>query len=154
MAHFYFAVFQAIFSKDNEGMRPMIYSFIQTRDPLHRSRKLVNLYSELHDIIDKKLYYVQKTAEEFKERSKTSLLEHAYQRVLEDNKQSDKAKFQEKLDGVINMPEATRKVLQEEINGLDSKADMESARRVTFLNNIFRLPWDKREDPFWDVRYS
>ena len=132
----------------------MIYSFIQTRDPLHRSRKLVNLYSELHDIIDKKLYYVQKTAEEFKERSKTSLLEHAYQRVLEDNKQSDKAKFQEKLDGVINMPEATRKVLQEEINGLDSKADMESARRVTFLNNIFRLPWDKREDPFWDVRYS
>ena len=82
------------------------------------------------------------------------MLEHAYQRVLEDNKQSDKAKFQEKLDGVINMPEATRKVLQEEINGLDSKADMESARRVTFLNNIFRLPWDKREDPFWDVRYS
>ena len=154
MAHFYFAVFQAIFSKDNEGMRPMIYSFIQTRDPLHRSRKLVNLYSELHDIIDKKLYYVQKTAEEFKERSKTSLLEHAYQRVLEDNKKSDKAKFQEKLDEVINMPEATRKVLQEEVNGLDSKADMESARRVTFLNNIFRLPWDKREDPFWDVHYS
>ena len=135
-------------------MRPMIYSFIQTRDPLHRSRKLVNLYSELHGIIDKKLYYVQKTAEEFKERSKTSLLEHAYQRVLEDNKKSDKAKFQEKLDEVTNMPEATRKVLQEEINGLDSKADMESARRVTFLNNIFRLPWDKREEPFWDVHYS
>ena len=154
MAHFYFAVFQAIFSKDNEGMRPMIYSFIQTRDPLHRSRKLVNLYSELHGIIDKKLYYVQKTAEEFKERSKTSLLEHAYQRVLEDNKKSEKAKFQEKLDEVINMPDATRKVLQEEINGLDSKADMESARRITFLNNIFRLPWDKREKPFWDVHYS
>ena len=28
MAHYYFAVFQAIFSKDNDGMRPMIYSFI------------------------------------------------------------------------------------------------------------------------------
>ena len=52
------------------------------------------------------------------------------------------------------MPDATRKVLQEEINGLDSKADMESARRVTFLNNIFRLPWDKREEPFWDVHFS
>lgn len=93
MAHFYFAVFQAIFSKDNEGMRPMIYSFIQTTDPLIRSRKLVNLYEEMHEIIDKKLYYVQKTAEEFKERSKTSLLEHAYQRVLEDNKKSEKTKF-------------------------------------------------------------
>ena len=93
MAHFYFAVFQAIFSKDNEGMRPMIYSFIATRDPLHRSRKLVNLYEEMHDIIEKKLYYVQKTAEEFKERSKTNLLEHAYQRVLDDNKKSDKTKY-------------------------------------------------------------
>ena len=72
---------------------------------------MVNLYDEMHQIIDKKLYYVQKTAEEFKERSKTSLLEHAYQRVLEDNKKSDKTKFQEKLDAVVNMPESTRKVI-------------------------------------------
>ena len=90
MGQFYFAVFQAIFSKDNESMRPMIASFLKTRDPLHRSRKLINLYEEMHGIIDKKLYYVQKTAEEFKERSKTSLLEHAYQRVLQDNKKNDK----------------------------------------------------------------
>ena len=32
-------------------------------------------------------------ADEFKERSKTNLLEHAYQRVLEDTKKSDKAKY-------------------------------------------------------------
>lgn len=108
----------------------------------------------MHEIIDKKLYYVQKTAEEFKERSKTSLLEHAYQRVLEDNKKSEKTKFQEKLDAVVNMPDATRKVLQEEVNALDAKNDMESARKVAFLNNVFRLPWDKREDPFWDVHFS
>ena len=93
MGQFYFAVFQAIFSKDNESMRPMLTSFLQTKDPLHRSRKLVNLYDEMHQIIDKKLFYVQKTAEEFKERSKTSLLEHAYQRVLEDNKKSEKTKY-------------------------------------------------------------
>ena len=78
MAQFYFAVFQALFSKDNEAMRPMISSFLGTQDPLHRSRKLINLFEEMHQIIDKKLYYVHKTAEEFKERSKTSLLEHAY----------------------------------------------------------------------------
>lgn len=151
MAQYYFAVFQAIFSKDNEGMRPMVYSFIQTRDPLHRSRKLVNLYEEMHQIIEKKLYYVQKTAEEFKERSKTSLLEQAYQKVLEDNKKSEKTKFQEKLDAVANMPDSTRKVLQEEINGLDNKNDMESSRKVSFLTNVFRLPWDSRVDPYWDV---
>ena len=58
MGQFYFAIFQAIFSKDNESMRPMIASFLQTTDPLHRSRKLINLYDEMHGIIDKKLYYV------------------------------------------------------------------------------------------------
>ena len=52
------------------------------------------------------------------------------------------------------MPEATRKVVQEEINGLDNKNDMESARKVGFLTQVFRLPWDSRVEPFWDVHYS
>jgi len=69
-------------------------------------------------------------AEEFKERSKTSLLEHAYQRVLEDSKKSDKSKYQEKLDEVKNMEDSVRKTLQEEIDGLDAKNDTESARKV------------------------
>ena len=43
-----------------------------------RSRKIIFYFEELNSLIDKKLYYVQKMAEEFKERSKTSLLEHAY----------------------------------------------------------------------------
>jgi len=154
MGQFYFAVFQAIFSKDNESMRPMIASFLSTQDPLHRSRKLINLYEEMHEIIDKKLYYVQKTAEEFKERSKTSLLEHAYQRVLQDNKKNDKEKFQEKLDAVKNMPESVRKVVQEEVNGLENKNESESSRKVQFLTQVFRLPWDQRIDPFWDVKFS
>lgn len=55
------------------------------------------------------MYYVQRTAEEFKERSKTNLLEHAYQRVLEDTKGSEKSKMQEKLNLIKNMPEGTRK---------------------------------------------
>ena len=40
-------------------------------DPIARSRKTLFFYEELLALIDKKLYYVQKTAEEFKERSKT-----------------------------------------------------------------------------------
>ena len=93
MAQYYFSVFQAIFAKDNESVRPSIHDFLGLQDPLMRSRKLIYYFEELHDLIDKKLYYVQKMAEEFKERSKTSLLEHAYQRVLEDSKQTDKSKF-------------------------------------------------------------
>ncbi len=58
-------------------------------------------------------------AEEFKERSKMSLLEHAYQRILEDGKQSEKSKFQEKLNAIKDIPDSTRKVLQEEVSSLD-----------------------------------
>lgn len=154
MGQFYFAVFQAIFSKDNESMRPMLTSFLQTRDPVERSRKLISLYEEMHHVIDKKLFYVQKTAEEFKERSKVSLLEHAYQKVLEDNKKSEKTKYQEMLDQTKNMVPSTRKVLQEEINSLDGKNEMELSRKTQFLSQVFRLPWDKRVDPFWDVQFS
>lgn len=93
MGQFYFAVFQALFSKDNELMRPMITGFLQAKDPMHRSRKLINFYEEMHTIIDKKMHYVHKTAEEFKERSKLSLLEHAYQKVLDDGKKSEKTKY-------------------------------------------------------------
>ena len=64
----------------------MISDFLSIQDPMHRSRKIISYFEELHGIIDKKLFYVQKMADEFKERSKTSLLEHAYQRVLEDTK--------------------------------------------------------------------
>jgi len=58
-----------------------------------RSRKVINYFEELHEIIDKKVHYVQKMADEFKERSKIAILEQAYQRILEDGKKSDKSKF-------------------------------------------------------------
>lgn len=154
MAGYYFAVFQALFSKDNDSMRPMLGSFLGIKEPMMRSRRLISLFEEMHGIIDKKMYYVHKTAEEFKERSKTQLLEHAYQKVLEDNKKSEKTKYQEKLDAVKMMPDATRKVIQEEINGLDSKNDMDTSRKTNYLMQVFRLPWDQSVVPFWDVQYS
>jgi hypothetical protein len=67
-------------------VRPSIQEYLKITDPILRSRKLIFYFEELHGLIDKKLYYVQKMAEEFKERSKTNLLEHAYQRVLEETK--------------------------------------------------------------------
>jgi hypothetical protein len=51
MAQFYFAVFQAVFSKDSEGMRPLIAAFLRLQDPLERSRKLIEYFKELHGII-------------------------------------------------------------------------------------------------------
>lgn len=52
------------------------------------------------------------------------------------------------------MPDSVRKVLQEEMNTLDQKNDMDNARKISYLNQVFRLPWDKKVEPFWDVQYS
>lgn len=88
------------------------------------------------------MFYVHKTNEEMKERSKVQMLEHSFKKVLEDNKEDDKTKYQKKLDAVINMPDSVRKVLQEEVNGLDSKSDQDASRKTNYLNQVFRMPWD------------
>ena len=58
MAQYYFSVFQAIFAKDNDSVRPSIADFLSLQDPMMRSRKIIFYYEELHQLIDKKLHYV------------------------------------------------------------------------------------------------
>ena len=82
------------------------------------------------------------------------MLEGALQKVLSENKQSDKEKFQVKLDEAKDMPESVREVIQTEIDGLESKSEYDTSKRVTYLNHVFRLPWDQRVDPFWDLQHS
>jgi hypothetical protein len=60
-------------------------------------------------------------------------LENAYQRVLEENKKSEKSKYQEMLDAVVNMDKSVRKVLQEEVDSLSEKNEMETARKTQYL---------------------
>lgn len=119
-----------------------------------RSKKVIYLFDEFTHLLDQKCYYIQKTAEEFKERSKQAMLESAFQRILESNKTSDKENFQKQLDAIQSMPDSVRKIIQDEINGIDAKSDMDSARKVHYLHHVFRLPWDKRSESFWDVEYS
>lgn len=154
MAHYYFSLFQALFSKDQDDMKEQMRLFLECDDPISRSKKVIYLFDEFTGLLDQKCYYIQKTAEEFKERSKQAMLESAFQRVLEGNKTSERENFQKQLDGVKNMPDRIRKLLQEEINGLEAKGDMDTARKVTYLNHVFRLPWDSRIEPFWDVQFS
>lgn len=52
------------------------------------------------------------------------------------------------------MPESIRKILQDEIDSMDQKSDVDQAKKTTYLNHVFRLPWDKAVDPFWDVKHS
>jgi hypothetical protein len=46
MAQYYFTVFQAIFSKDNESIRPQIQDFLNQRDVMHRSRKILSYFGK------------------------------------------------------------------------------------------------------------
>ena len=43
-------------------------AFLEIQDPLHRQLKIIGYLKELYAIIDKKLYYIQKVADEFRER--------------------------------------------------------------------------------------
>ena len=47
MAQYYFSVFQAIFAKDNESVRPQIQSFLSINDPVHRSRKILGFFGKI-----------------------------------------------------------------------------------------------------------
>lgn len=58
MAQFYFAIFQAIFSKESESMRSPITEFLSLQDPLHRSRKLIEYFKELHGVMERKMFYI------------------------------------------------------------------------------------------------
>jgi endopeptidase La len=154
MAHYYFSLFQALFSKDQKDMKIQMRQFLECDDPIMRSKKVIFLFDEFTHLLDQKCYYIQKTAEDFKERSKQAMLEGAFQRVLESNKTSERDSFQKQLDEVKAMPDRIRKLIQDEINGVEGKADMDSARKVQYLNHVFRLPWDKHVEPVWDVQFA
>lgn len=56
-------------------MRPVINIFMDIKEPLQRSNKLISLYKEFIGIIDKKFSYIFEVNEEFKQRSPNLLLE-------------------------------------------------------------------------------
>ena len=54
---------------------------------------------------------IRSTTEEYKERSKKSIIEGALQKVVSENKKSEKDAFNEKLKAIVDMPEPIRKVI-------------------------------------------
>lgn len=101
-----------------------------------------------------KVMVIRSTSEEYKEKSKKVIIESALQKVINENKKSDKDDFNEKLKSIVNMPDSIRKIIQQEIDGLESKSEYDNSKKVSYLNHVFRLPWDKRVEPYWDVSFS
>lgn len=52
------------------------------------------------------------------------------------------------------MPESIWKLIQVEIDGLESKSEYDNSKKISYLQNVFRLPWDQKVEPYWDVSYS
>ena len=65
-------------------------------------------------------------------------------------KKSDKEKYSEKLEEVVNISEGDRRIIQGEINSIEDKNESENMRIIEYLNIVFRLPWDKHATEIWD----
>jgi len=37
---------------------------------------------------------------------------------------------------------------------LESKSEYDNSKKISYLQNVFRLPWDEKVEPFWDVSFS
>jgi len=53
-----------------------------------------------------KIMIIRSTTEDFKERSKKAIIEGALQKVISENKKSDKDTYNEKLKAIVDMPES------------------------------------------------
>ena len=76
---------------------------------------------------------IRVTTEDFKDRSKRAIIEGALQKVVNENKKSEKDTFNEKLSKIVNMPESILKLIQIEIDGLDSKSEYDTSKKVSYL---------------------
>lgn len=53
--------------------------------------------------------------------------------MINENKKSDKDSFSEKLKTIQNMPDSVRKLIQIEIDGLESKSEYDNSKKVSYL---------------------
>ncbi len=74
-------------------------------DPILRGQKVVDYFVKFNELIQMKVMVIRSTSEEYKERSKKALIEGALQKVISENKKSEKDSFNEKLKAIVNMPE-------------------------------------------------
>lgn len=57
--------------------------------------------------------------------------------MISENKKSEKDSFNEKLKAIVNMPESIRKLIQVEIDGLESKSEYDNSKKISYLQNVF-----------------
>ena len=67
--------------------------FLRSSDPFERSQMIAKFYANLNELLDKKMFYIAKISEDYKEKNKKIILENAFQKVLSEGKGSDKERF-------------------------------------------------------------
>ena len=75
-------------------------------DPIQRGQKITEYFQKFNELIQMKIMIIRSTTEDYKERSKKAIIEGALQKVINENKKSDKDTYNEKLKAVVDMPES------------------------------------------------
>jgi len=72
-----------------------------------------------------------------------------------DTIEKQKEEFRRKISEIKSLSEEVRKSIEKEINKISSvHMDQENGKRIEYLNHIINLPWEKADEPIWDIDHA
>lgn len=84
-----------------------------------------------------------------------------YKEVIEnkisevDTIEKQKEEFKRKISEIKSISEEVRKSLEKEISKISGvHMDQENGKRIEYLNHVLNLPWEKYDDPVWDIDHA
>ena len=72
-----------------------------------------------------------------------------------DTIEKQKDEFKRKISEIKSLSEEVKKSIDKEINKISSvHMDQENGKRIEYLNHIVNLPWEKSDEPVWDIDHA
>lgn len=72
-----------------------------------------------------------------------------------DTIEKQKEEFKRKINEIKSISEEVKKTIKKEINKISSvQMDQENGKRIEYLNHIINLPWEKSDEPIWDIEHA
>lgn len=166
---YYFTLKAHVFSQIINGNTNTIEEILNVTDLRDKLVLTKIILGKVHQLIDIKYNkynfpksYRLNIGEPFRNKNEEDLkLINKYKEVIEtkiseiDQIEKEKDSIAKKLSEIKNMPTEVREVVEKELNKISSvNFESENGKRFEYLNHILSLPWDKRDDPKWDINYA
>jgi endopeptidase La len=72
-----------------------------------------------------------------------------------DTIEKQKEEFKRKINEIKSISEEVKKTIEKEINKISSvHMDQENGKRIEYLNHIINIPWEKSDEPVWDIEHA